>query len=120
MKKKVKIIAIGECNDPPDSCLPENTIWVVYDYQSGDYDGSGSAYCGTSDGKYYETTLGHCSCYGAWDENDHCLSDRKWNEIPKEDLVGMHLSGDDETTKKFKEAIFPLIGKRIKKNKEQK
>ena len=48
---------------------PEDTVFVVIDYQSGSYDGSGHAYAITSDKKCYVKSLGHCSCYGPGDNN---------------------------------------------------
>lgn len=40
--------------------------WLVYCYEQGSYDGSGEA-VGYINGKLYCTSLGHCSCYGPWD-----------------------------------------------------
>lgn len=37
--------------------------YLVYYYESGSYDGSGTALAKT-DGKFYSYNLGHCSCYG--------------------------------------------------------
>lgn len=41
--------------------------WVVYWYESGDYDGSGTVAWKMGD-KYETEGLGHCSCYGPTDD----------------------------------------------------
>lgn len=45
----------------------ERYEWIVYWYQTGDYDGSGEAAMYGKDGKLYTRGLGHCSCYGPLD-----------------------------------------------------
>lgn len=40
--------------------------WAVYDYESGFYDGQGEVITKIGD-KYYQKSLGHCSCYGPED-----------------------------------------------------
>jgi hypothetical protein len=40
--------------------------YVVYDYGTGSYEGDGVAII-KQDGKFYQQNLGHCSCYGPWD-----------------------------------------------------
>lgn len=37
--------------------------WIVYNYQTAPYEGSGVS-IHKKDGKYYQSNLGHCSCYG--------------------------------------------------------
>lgn len=41
--------------------------WVVYWYETGDWDGSGEA-VGYKDGLLYIKNLSHCSCYGPMDD----------------------------------------------------
>jgi hypothetical protein len=60
----------------------EGHEWVVYDYEYGDYDGSGWA-VSFSDGKYYLHNLGHCSCYGPFDESGEEV---KLDDIISDDL----------------------------------
>lgn len=46
---------------------PPNTIWVIHNYDVGQYDGYGKAIA--YDGEYlWECDLGHCSCYGPLDD----------------------------------------------------
>ena len=37
--------------------VPNKTVWVVYWYQQGSYEGSGSAYAKDSDGNYWFLNL---------------------------------------------------------------
>lgn len=39
-------------------------IWVVTDYETGSYCGSGIAIALHNNGQLHEYDLGHCSCYG--------------------------------------------------------
>ena len=42
--------------------------WIVYEYESGSYDGSGQAVAFKEEnGLLYVKNLGHCSCYGPMD-----------------------------------------------------
>jgi hypothetical protein len=52
---------------------------VVYWYQSGSYDGSGTAVIVDEDNNYHEIDLGHCSCYGPLDDlaNPNLIGNRK-------------------------------------------
>lgn len=45
-----------------------NAVWIVYHYEGGMYDGSGEAVALGLDGKLRIIGLGHCSCYGPFDE----------------------------------------------------
>jgi hypothetical protein len=38
--------------------------FLIYNYESGYYSGSGTMLLKTVEGKYYTKDLGHCSCYG--------------------------------------------------------
>lgn len=59
---------ISQCGpdwvDIEPSSLPEGTETVLYWYESGSYEGSGTAYARTAGGRFYTLYLGHCSCYG--------------------------------------------------------
>lgn len=80
MNKSPKIYNVGtEEQDPPLGALPPNCKWIVYEYIPEDWEGSGEAYA-YADGKYWYTSLGHCSCYGPWDENDYG-DPKEWEEI---------------------------------------
>lgn len=51
--------------------IPVSTIeWVVYAYEIGSYDGSGTIVIKLKSGKYLTTNLGHCSCYGPVEKDD--------------------------------------------------
>ena len=55
----------------PFSNRIETADWVVYWYESGSYDGRGTAAWKIGD-KYDMENLGHCSCYGPLDDvGDH-------------------------------------------------
>ena len=56
---------------PPDSWVGKYD-WAVVWYESGSYDGSGEAVVKrSSDGALLALSLGHCSCYGPWDDGFH-------------------------------------------------
>jgi len=95
-----KIIATNEIDTPDDSRFPEGAEWCVYDYEYGSYDGSGLAFFGGG-GRFWEKSLGHCSCYGPWDNDP--------SEITRKELLEMHLIGDDDLIKRLRKAIYPLI-----------
>lgn len=97
--KSPKIYNVGtEEQDPPLGALPENCKWVVYEYIPGNYEGSGEAYA-FANGKYWYVCLSHCSCYGAW-ENDDSGIPRDWEEI-----------GDLEALKIYTNQTGPLWDK---------
>jgi len=50
--------------DVPEECAGADVI--IYEYQSEPYQGSGTALI-KKDGQWYESDLGHCSCYGPLD-----------------------------------------------------
>ncbi len=47
---------------------PDNWIWAVEWYEGGGYEGHGEAVALNKDGKLYFASLGHCSCYGPYDD----------------------------------------------------
>jgi hypothetical protein len=62
--------------------LPEGEVeWLIYWYESGSYEGSGSAYAKTADGRYWEMGLGHCSCYGP-----NSCDEKSWEIISKSEI----------------------------------
>jgi len=80
----MQIIALSEEIEGWD--FPEGATWCVYDYASGSYEGSGTAYCGDGHNKFWSRNLGHCSCYGPIDQSS-------WDMLGLSDLR-MHLTGD--------------------------
>ena len=41
--------------------------WAIYDYECSGYEGTGNALM-YKEGKWYTHDLGHCSCYGPFEE----------------------------------------------------
>ena len=80
---------VFDLNEVADLAFPSGAEWCVYWYETGSYDGSGTAYAGNSDGEYWMTTLGHCSCYGP------CDDEKQWDKIDLSELK-MHLIGDSQ------------------------
>ena len=70
--------------------------WIVYNYQTGSYEGDGVA-IHKKNGKYYQSGIGHCSCYGP---EDGIKEDEGFNSL-------------EELTKKCSESLnkelLPLI-----------
>lgn len=64
----MKVFSVGPDGYDPDAAADGLIEWVVYWYQSGDYDGDGDAVARYADGTYRTAGLGHCSCYGPWDD----------------------------------------------------
>jgi len=92
-------IALG---DQYDGDFGDDVVWCVYDYTSGSYDGYGSAYYKTVDNQYYSMTLGHCSCFGPWDNSP--------NQITKDEMYNLELCGNDPSSVAIKNAIMKLEG----------
>jgi hypothetical protein len=46
----------------------DDYIWIVEWYENGGYDGSGEAVALGKDGLLYFANLGHCSCYGPYED----------------------------------------------------
>lgn len=46
----------------------DDYVWIITDYITGDYYGDGEALGLRKDGKYDIWNLGHCSCYGPFEE----------------------------------------------------
>ena len=86
--------------------MMDDTKWIAYYYQYGSYEGNGEAYC-EAGGKFYEASLGHCSCYGPFDENEGT----SWQETDRATIV-MSCWGDG-LRKQFREFIFPRIGETL-------
>lgn len=88
------------CDDPD---ITGNYIWIVSDYQSGSYEGSGQAVALTTDGNLLVwESLSHCSCYGP----DECTFDTYSIEefLRNKDCVhDLHLQ--DNITSKVKELL---------------
>ena len=42
--------------------------YLIYNYEVGDYDGSGAAVLKDNNGKFMLIDLGHCSCFGPLEE----------------------------------------------------
>lgn len=57
-----------DLQDDPGQCDYGNAQLVVTDYEEREYDGSGTALVLCDDGRVEEINMGHCSCYGPWDE----------------------------------------------------
>lgn len=82
-----KVFALND--DAGLDVFPDGAEWCVYWYEYGSYEGYGTAYAGNSNGEYWETNLGHCSCYGPCDQKS------QWNKLELSDLR-MHLIGDTQ------------------------
>lgn len=95
----MKIIAVGDEYDPSEYEVPPNTEWIIYEYSRGAWEGSGIAYCKTMDGKYWTRSLGHCSCYGAWDGGND------WDELFLSDLM-MHTTGSDRLSLEVRKMLW--------------
>lgn len=100
-----KIISCGPDDSEPKTLNP-NTEWCVYHYTVGSWEGDGIAYK-YEDGKIYETNLGHCSCYGPWEDG--------WTEIDANELR-MQLTNNDPNSQeeKLKIAILSVANDRLK------
>lgn len=62
-----KFVSVGPVEDEPNlTYLPDGTTLVVYWYEAGSYEGSGTAFALAGD-QWLEKNLGHCSCYGPWE-----------------------------------------------------
>lgn len=85
------IIVLGEEICGFHSIIPPDAEWAIYDYETGHYDGSGTAYAGNSKGRFWSTSLGHCSCYGPLEDDDR-YTPRSWDEGDSSDML-MHLTG---------------------------
>lgn len=64
----MKLYCVGpdEAYDEPGQ--DDRYEWLVYWYEEGDYCGDGEAVALGKDGKLYTYGLGHCSCYGPFDD----------------------------------------------------
>lgn len=56
----------GESEEVDFNGYLNGTDWIVYNYKTGCYEGSGVS-IHKKQGKYYQSNLGHCSCYGPTD-----------------------------------------------------
>lgn len=103
-----KIISCGPDEYDPGNKISDTTEWCVYWYEDGGYDGNGIAYM-CNNGKIYHKGLGHCSCYGAWDNNDD------WCEIDSSELR-MQLTGKpDSKEKAIEKAIVSVCSASLRK-----
>lgn len=94
----MKIYSVGVDKTDDYGFVPDKTIWMVYWYSQGDWEGSGSAYAKDSDGNYWFLNLGHCSCYGAFDS-----SEKHWEKLQsKKELIEIYLAGDSEESVNIK------------------
>lgn len=85
--------------------------WVVYWYESGDYDGGGEAVALRKDGKIDVWNLSHCSCYGPLDEWDHKPDVYSVEEFLR-DKENIHdLTVKSEVEKKARRLLFAAMRK---------
>jgi hypothetical protein len=105
------IVSVGpDSYDPYEGDIPSGIDWIVYWYQNGDYDGSGSAYA-YGNGKYYTRYLGHCSCYGPWDLSERAWSETNIAEIDRDLGISTGTTNElDEQYQALAVAIIPLLG----------
>jgi len=87
------VFSLGPDEYDPDN-LPKDRIWVVYWYEEGYYDGSGIAMIKYLDGTFDWHCMGHCSCYGGWEEYieahmtfEEALADLDHNGFPYDDAT---------------------------------
>ncbi len=98
LPKTVEIYDVG----PDSAYISEDRIqgadWIVVNYTSGDYCGSGSAVMKCGD-KYGIFSLGHCSCYGPDDDiriSDCTLTkEQMLKELGYVELAGRPLEPQD-------------------------
>ena len=61
--------------------------WMAYWYESEPYEGSGEAVALGKDGFLYIANLGHCSCYGPFEDHwDNTPA--SWDKVSVEDFLG--------------------------------
>jgi hypothetical protein len=58
--------------DEPYGGLSDDYVWIVTEYECGDYDGNGDAVAKHKNGELHYYNLSHCSCYGPF-ENSYDL-----------------------------------------------
>lgn len=95
-EKNQEIIALND--DAGESFL--GVVFMVYDYESGSYDGNGTALYKNQAGKWGVEYLGHCSCYGPFDSFD--ANDAKFNTL--DEVL-------ENASKEFGKELLPLIAK---------
>ena len=70
--------------------VPDNTYLLVYRYEDIDgYNGQGQAIAVTSNKRFFKMDLGHCSCYGPWEN--------KWVEISSDSLFSEDVINDNDS-----------------------
>jgi hypothetical protein len=69
--------------------LDKQILWIVYDYENGSYEGSGTAIAFFKDGTLKVGDLGHCSCFGP-------LEHPSWKDILLIDLMKAPTNALDE------------------------
>lgn len=80
--------------EPCDLELIDNIDWVCCFYEAGDYEGNGLAFMKRCD-KFYRRSLGHCSCFGPWDNGfryDNKIDMDAWEEVYPEDIINFALT----------------------------
>ena len=96
MSKDCKIISLNDTYDPD---VPSNIDIVIYDYQSGDWDGYGHAWYRDRNTKLWgDHCMGHCSCYGAWDHTDwstYMTESQLIKELSYIDIAGRNIAPED-------------------------
>jgi hypothetical protein len=74
----IQCINVGDDNYDPDvDQCPDGTTHVVYKYESGEYEGIGTAIAIAGD-RLFEKSLSHCSCCRPWND--------PWDPITRENL----------------------------------
>ena len=112
MKSEPKIVSVG-----PDETVYASdwdltdVSWIVYWYENGGYDGTGVAVAKHVDGRYSETNLGHCSCYGPLDRGFDYVERKRIVQIAElRDMLGRKISTED-----FDYTIYSTIGPAVEK-----
>lgn len=71
----MEVYCLGEDIGCP---VGDNYVWLVYDYETGDYCGYGEAVALDKDGNIHIWNLGHCSCYGPFEESAEVVSKERY------------------------------------------
>jgi hypothetical protein len=105
----IQVTAFAEvCGTEFVADLPAGVTHVFYWYEAGCYEGDGWALAvraGGPDEKgnvAYCWSLGHCSCYGPFDEPS-------WDGLRPQDVL-MHTMGDGMFHAEFRRYALPLLG----------
>lgn len=105
----MQVYNVGPDEENPGNEYDEKFVWMVVWYERLEYEGNGEAVALGYDGMLYFKGLGHCSCYGPFDQEYGGFEE----SISVEDYLKSDSIHDTDTqNSKVRDKVIELLGEK--------